>query len=163
LKSEWDIVISQPYEWSRLLALGTKNKTKSEKIRPKNYLYHPKKMQENKIKNAWKYETLKLMKDSLHSFAQNSFAYSGKSESSDYQNIKFRIHHSTHQTKRISSDFYSSISISISIPTHNNKYKLITYQVSTNRQPLQNSKHYQFQMLQNFKQKLQNHNLIVTS
>jgi hypothetical protein len=46
------------------------------------------------------------MKDSLHSFAQKSFAYSGKSESSDYQNIKFRIHHSTHQTKRISSDFY---------------------------------------------------------
>jgi hypothetical protein len=32
------------------------------------------------------------MKDSLHSFAQKSFAYSGKSESSDYQNIKFRIH-----------------------------------------------------------------------
>jgi hypothetical protein len=34
-------------------------------------------MQEKKLKM---HETLKLMKDNLHPFAQKSFAYSGKSE-----------------------------------------------------------------------------------
>lgn len=72
MKSEWDIVISQPYEWSCLL--GTKNKTKSEKIRPKNYLYHPKKCKKIKLKmhesmkhwNWWKTVCIHLLRIPLH-------------------------------------------------------------------------------------------------